>query len=98
MIDTKSTRSALVSTIAKKLIEIAKAKDSSHPVTLTAIFPEVSIHTGVLNHLDLIRYNSNQHLKSQLLARFENYIEEDNKTGKNYHGIKLDEKRLFLFC
>jgi beta-galactosidase/beta-glucuronidase len=49
-------------TIAKKLVDIVKAKDATRPVTIGAAYPELSNLTGLLDCFDLVGYNYKEHL------------------------------------
>ncbi|WP_243076240.1 glycoside hydrolase family 2 TIM barrel-domain containing protein [Microbacterium sp. SS28] len=59
-----------LTTIASGLVDIAKAKDPTRPVTLAAALPELSSHLGLLDRLDLVGYNYKEHLYEEDHRRF----------------------------
>ncbi len=59
-----------LSTIAERLAGIVKRADPTRPVTIAAAFPELSSHTGFLDHIDLVGYNYKEHLYEDDHARF----------------------------
>lgn len=73
-----------LSTIAKKLIDIAKSKDHTRPITLAAAFPELSSYMGLLDHLDLIGYNYKEHLYADDHLRFPNQPFIGSENGHTY--------------
>ncbi|MFT3888738.1 MAG: glycoside hydrolase family 2 TIM barrel-domain containing protein [Arachnia sp.] len=54
-----------LTTIAARLVDIVEARDATRPVTLAAAFPELSLHTGLLNRLGLVGYNYKEHLYAE---------------------------------
>lgn len=59
-----------LTTIAKRLADIVRAKDPTRPVTLAAALPELSSQTGFLDELDLVGYNYKEHLYEADHRRF----------------------------
>lgn len=51
-----------LATIARRLVEIVKRKDTTRPVTVGAAFPELSRHTGFFDRLDVVGYNYKEYL------------------------------------
>lgn len=59
-------------TIATRLIDIVKRKDTTRPVTLGAAYPELSSRTGLTELFDVIGYNYKEHLYDEDHRRFPN--------------------------
>jgi len=59
-----------LTTISNRLAAIVRRHDATRPVTIAAAFPELSIHTGLLETVDLIGYNYKEHLYAQGHQRF----------------------------
>ena len=57
-------------TIANRLVDIVKSKDTTRPVTLGVAFPELSTVTGLLDRLDVVGYNYKEHLYEADHRRF----------------------------
>ncbi|GAA1980492.1 glycoside hydrolase family 2 TIM barrel-domain containing protein [Microbacterium pumilum] len=59
-----------LTTIARRLADMVRAKDPTRPVTLAAALPELSSQTGFLDPLDLVGYNYKEHLYEADHVRF----------------------------
>jgi beta-galactosidase len=71
-----------LATIARRLVEIVKAKDATRPVTVGSAFPELSRHTGFLDRLDLVGYNYKEHLYE---ADHRQYPNQPMLGSENWH-------------
>ena len=71
-------------TIARRLVEIVKAKDSTRPVTLGAAYPELSSRTGLTGLFDVIGYNYKEHLYADDHARFPDLPIMGSENGHRY--------------
>jgi hypothetical protein len=71
-------------TIARRLIDIVKAKDATRPVTLGAAYPELSSRTGLTELFDVIGYNYKEHLYADDHQRFPNLPLLGSENGHRY--------------
>ena len=56
--------------ISKELCAIVKKTDTTHPVTLAAAFPELSVNLGFIDDLDVVGFNYKEHLYEENHANF----------------------------
>lgn len=52
------------------LCDIVKKTDTTHPVTLAAAFPELSVSLGFIDSLDVVGYNYKEHLYEESHIKF----------------------------
>jgi hypothetical protein len=73
-------------TIARRLIDIVKAKDTTRPVTLGAAYPELSSRTGLTELFDVIGYNYKEHLYEEDHQRFPQLPMLGSENGHSYEN------------
>jgi beta-galactosidase/beta-glucuronidase len=71
-------------TVARRLIDVVKARDTTRPVTLGAAYPELSSRTGLTELFDVIGYNYKEHLYEDDHARFPNLPILGSENGHRY--------------
>lgn len=71
-------------TIARQLIDVVKAKDTTRPVTIGAAYPELSSRTGLTELFDLVGYNYKEHLYEEDHARFPGMPIIGSENGHRY--------------
>lgn len=71
-------------TIARRLIDIVKARDTTRPVTLGAAYPELSTRTGLTELFDVIGYNYKEHLYEDDHVRFPDMPIMGSENGHRY--------------
>jgi hypothetical protein len=73
-------------TIARRLIDIVKRKDTTRPVTLGAAYPELSSRTGLTALFDVIGYNYKEHLYEEDHQRFPQLPILGSENGHSYEN------------
>jgi len=71
-------------TIARRLVEIVKARDATRPVTIGAAYPELSTRTGFLDAFDVAGYNYKEHLYEDDHRRFPGRPHLGTENGHRY--------------
>lgn len=56
--------------LSRHLCAIVKKTDTTHPVTLAAAFPELSVNVGFIDDLDVVGFNYKEHLYEENHIRF----------------------------
>ncbi|WP_456283951.1 glycoside hydrolase family 2 TIM barrel-domain containing protein [Microbacterium sp. JZ101] len=83
-----------LTTIARRLAAIVRAKDPTRPVTIAAAFPELSSLTGFLDDIDVVGYNYKEHLYEADHARFPDKPLLGSENGHGYadwqHVVRAD--------
>ncbi len=83
-------------TIAKRLIEIVKSRDTTRPVTLGAAYPELSTRTGLVGLFDMIGYNYKEHLYPEDHVRFPNLPIIGSENGHRYTDWRAVTDNAFI--
>ena len=71
--------------LSKKLCAIVKKADTTHPVTLAAAFPELSVNVGFIDDLDVVGFNYKEHLYEE---NHKNFPEKPFLGSENSHLLK----------
>lgn len=71
--------------LSKELCAIVKKTDTTHPVTLAAAFPELSVNLGFIDDLDVVGFNYKEHLYPENHERFP---EKPFLGSENSHMLK----------
>jgi beta-galactosidase/beta-glucuronidase len=71
--------------LSKKLCAIVKKADPTHPVTLAAAFPELSVNVGFIDDLDVVGFNYKEHLYEE---NHKNFPDKPFLGSENSHMLK----------
>lgn len=85
MYDNKRPDASRLTTVAKRLVDIAHGIDTSRPVLSAMSFPELSTRTGFADTLDISGYNYREYLYEEDHRRFPDRVIFGSENG---HGCK----------
>lgn len=83
--DDKKPDASRLTTVAKRLVDIAHGIDTSRPVLSAMSFPELSTRTGFADTLDISGYNYREYLYEEDHKRFPDRVIFGSENG---HGCK----------
>ncbi len=83
--DDKKPDASRLTTVAKRLVDIAHGVDTSRPVLSAMSFPELSTRTGFADTLDISGYNYREYLYEEDHRRFPDRVIFGSENG---HGCK----------
>lgn len=79
--DNKKPDATRLTTVAKRLVDIAHAADSTRPVLSALSFPELSTRTGFADALDVSGYNYREHFYEEDHRRFPDRVIFGSENG-----------------
>ncbi len=92
--DDKKPDARRLTTVAKKLVDIVHAVDSTRPVLSALSFPELSTRTGFFDVLDVAGYNYREHFYEQDHKRFPDKVifgSENGHSPEAWYAVRDNE-------
>lgn len=92
--DDKKPDARRLTTVAKKLVDIIHAVDSTRPVLSALSFPELSTKTGFFDVLDVAGYNYREHFYEQDHKRFPDKVifgSENGHSPEAWYAVRDNE-------
>ncbi len=92
--DDKKPDARRLTTVAKKLVDIVHAVDSTRPVLSALSFPELSTRTGFFDVLDVAGYNYREHFYEEDHKRFPDKVifgSENGHSPEAWYAVRDNE-------
>ena len=92
--DDKKPDAGRLTTVAKRLVDIVHAVDSTRPVLSALSFPELSTRTGFFDVLDVAGYNYREHFYEQDHKRFPDKVifgSENGHSPEAWYAVRDNE-------